>query len=60
MEDTTYLGPGRKARSNAELVKKVARIAREYGRPIATPSQARELILTGARAARAPELQLVS
>jgi 3-keto-5-aminohexanoate cleavage enzyme len=61
LEDTTYLAPGRKARSNAELVEKMARIAREYGRPIATPSQARELIGTGhhSPAVRA-ELQLVS
>ena len=47
-EDTTYVGVGRKAASNAELVAKVARIATEYGRPIATPEQTREIILSGA------------
>lgn len=63
MEDTTYLAPGRKARSNAELVEKVARIARDYGRPIATPSQARELIFNGAQPATSgarTEFQLVA
>jgi 3-keto-5-aminohexanoate cleavage enzyme len=44
-EDTTFAAPGCKATSNAELVAKVVRIATEYGRPIATPQQTREIIL---------------
>jgi 3-keto-5-aminohexanoate cleavage enzyme len=47
-EDTTFVATGRKAASNAELVAKVVRIATEYGRPIATPQQAREIILGAA------------
>jgi hypothetical protein len=31
-------------RSNADLVKKVARIARSVGRPVATPDQARKML----------------
>jgi 3-keto-5-aminohexanoate cleavage enzyme len=30
--------------TNAELVEKVARVARELGREIATPSEAREIL----------------
>lgn len=47
-EDTTFVATGRKATSNAELVAKVARIATEYGRPIATPEQTREIVLAAA------------
>jgi 3-keto-5-aminohexanoate cleavage enzyme len=32
------------AKSNAELVEKVVRIARELGREIASPSEAREIL----------------
>jgi 3-keto-5-aminohexanoate cleavage enzyme len=42
MEDNIYLEKGVLAKSNAELVEKVVAMAREYGRPVATPSQARE------------------
>jgi 3-keto-5-aminohexanoate cleavage enzyme len=44
-EDTTFVAAGRKASSNAELVAKVARIATEYGRPIATPEETREILI---------------
>ncbi len=47
-EDTTFVATGRKATSNAELVAKVARIATEYGRAIATPEQTREIVLAAA------------
>ncbi len=43
LEDNVYYSKGRLAR-NEELVARVARIAREAGRPVATPSQARELL----------------
>lgn len=42
-EDTIHFARGRLARSNAELVARVARIARETGREIATPDQARAI-----------------
>jgi uncharacterized protein (DUF849 family) len=44
MEDNIYLSEGELAKTNAELVEKVARIARELGREIATPSEAREIL----------------
>ncbi|NCB74345.1 MAG: 3-keto-5-aminohexanoate cleavage protein [Clostridia bacterium] len=48
MEDNIYLGKGQLAKSNAELVEKIVRIANELGRPIATPAQAREMLGLGA------------
>lgn len=48
MEDNVYLGKGEKAQSNAQLVEKIVRIAKELGRPIATPAQAREMLGLGA------------
>lgn len=47
MEDNIYLEKGRLAKSNAELVEKIVRIATELGRPIATPAQAREILGLG-------------
>lgn len=44
MEDNIYLAPGVLAKSNAELAEKVVRIAKELGREIATPEEAREII----------------
>ena len=43
-EDNIYLEKGVKAASNGELVAKVVRLARELGRPIATPAQARKIL----------------
>ena len=43
-EDNVYLGKGQKAGSNGELVAKVVRIAKELGREIATPAEAREIL----------------
>jgi len=43
-EDNIYLKRGVLARSNADLVGKVANIARELDRPIATPDDAREML----------------
>jgi 3-keto-5-aminohexanoate cleavage enzyme len=44
MEDNPFLEPGNYARSNAELVENIVRIARELGREVATPAEARQLI----------------
>ncbi len=47
-EDNIYYAPGRRAASNAELVARIARIAFELGRPLATPAEARWILgLTG-------------
>ena len=43
-EDNVYLGKGHKAASNGELVAKVVRMAKELGREIATPAEAREIL----------------
>jgi len=44
MEDNLYLSRGVMAENNAQLVEKTVRIAREIGRPIATPNEAREIL----------------
>ncbi|MDH5391273.1 MAG: 3-keto-5-aminohexanoate cleavage protein [Candidatus Bathyarchaeota archaeon] len=44
MEDNIYLEKGVLAKSNAELVAKISRIAKELGRRIATPSETREIL----------------
>lgn len=44
MEDSIYLRRGVLAKSNAEIVERVVRIVREYGKEIATPSEAREIL----------------
>ena len=43
-EDNIYLSKGVKAYSNAELVEKIARIARDLDREIATPEEARKIL----------------
>lgn len=44
MEDSPYLDGGKTlAKSNAELVEKIVRIARELGREIASPDEARKI-----------------
>ena len=43
-EDNIYLSQGVKAKSNAEMVEKVLRIARELDREIATPEEARGIL----------------
>lgn len=47
MEDSPLYGPGQLAESNAQLVERVVRIAKEIGRPVATPEQAREMMGLG-------------
>lgn len=44
MEDNIYLRQGVMAKTNAELVERVVRICREYGREIATPNEARTIL----------------
>jgi uncharacterized protein (DUF849 family) len=43
-EDNIFIERGVLAKSNAELVEKVVRIARELGREIATPDEARKIL----------------
>ncbi|MEG0307736.1 MAG: 3-keto-5-aminohexanoate cleavage protein [Clostridium sp.] len=43
-EDNVYLSKGVMAKTNAELVEKAVRIAKELGREIATPAEAREIL----------------
>ena len=50
LEDNIYYAKGKLA-SNEELVARVVRIAGEFGRPVATPEQARELLGLPVRAA---------
>jgi len=43
-EDNVYISKGVLAKSNGELVEKVVRLAKEFGREIATPAEAREIL----------------
>ena len=43
-EDNVYIEKGVLAKSNGELVEKVVRLAKELGREIATPDEAREIL----------------
>ncbi len=44
LEDNVYISKGVPARSNGELVEKVVRLAKEFGREIATPAEARKIL----------------
>jgi 3-keto-5-aminohexanoate cleavage enzyme len=44
MEDNVYLSKGRLLKSNAEIVERIARIAHDMNRDVATPRQARQMI----------------
>jgi len=44
LEDNIYIEKGELARNNAQLVEKAIRIARELGREIATPQEARKIL----------------
>jgi 3-keto-5-aminohexanoate cleavage enzyme len=44
LEDNLYIEKGELAQSNAQLVEKAIRIARELGREIATPQEARKIL----------------
>lgn len=43
-EDNVYLSKGVLAKSNGEMVEKVVRLAKELGREIATPAEARQIL----------------
>ena len=44
LEDNVYYSRGNLAKSNAQLVERTVRIAKELNRPIATPAEAREIL----------------
>jgi 3-keto-5-aminohexanoate cleavage enzyme len=48
LEDVVYVAPGEYADSNAQLVTRARALCDAIGRPVATPSQARELLGIGA------------
>ena len=48
-EDNVFISKGVVAKSNGELVEKVVRLAKEFGREIATPAEAREILGLKAR-----------
>lgn len=43
-EDNVYYGKGELATSNAQLVERIVRIAKEIGREVATPDEARAIL----------------
>ncbi len=43
-EDNIYVSKGVLAKSNGELVEKIVRFAKEFGRPVATPAEARAIL----------------
>ena len=44
LEDNVYYRRGEKAKSNAQLVERAARVAHEMNREVATPRQARQML----------------
>ena len=44
MEDNIYYRKGELAKTNAQLVERIVRIAKEYGREVATPQDARKIL----------------
>jgi 3-keto-5-aminohexanoate cleavage enzyme len=44
LEDNIYYSKGQLAKSNAELVSRIARIAKEAGRELASPAEARKIL----------------
>jgi 3-keto-5-aminohexanoate cleavage enzyme len=44
MENNIYYARGQLLETNAQSVERVVRLAKELGRPIATPQQAREML----------------
>lgn len=44
LEDNIYYRRGELARGNAQLVERIVRLAEEFGRPVASPSEARKLL----------------
>jgi 3-keto-5-aminohexanoate cleavage enzyme len=48
LEDNVFYRPNELAESNTQLVERAVRFAGEFGRPVATPDQAREILGIGA------------
>jgi 3-keto-5-aminohexanoate cleavage enzyme len=48
-EDNPYYRPGERATGNAQLIGRLARLAQELGRPVATPAEARQMLGLPAR-----------
>ncbi len=44
LEDNIYYSKGVLAKTNAELVERIVRMAKEFGREIASPSEARKIL----------------
>jgi uncharacterized protein (DUF849 family) len=44
LEDNLYIGPGIKATSNAEQVRKIRRILEELSFEVATPAEVRDML----------------
>jgi 3-keto-5-aminohexanoate cleavage enzyme len=44
MEDNIYMSKGVLAKSNVEFVEKAKTVCKEYGREIATPAEARQIL----------------
>jgi 3-keto-5-aminohexanoate cleavage enzyme len=52
-QDIPYFSKGKPAKSNVELVSRIARIAKDLGREIATPDDVRKMLkLPGAKAGK--------
>lgn len=49
MEDSIYISKGVMAKSNAQFVEKVTRIANDIGREVATPNEARRILALPSR-----------
>lgn len=47
LEDNIYYSKGVLAKTNAQYVEHVVRLAREYGREIATPDEAQKILNIG-------------
>ena len=43
-EDVRYMGPGELARTNGQLIERVAEMSRSAGRPVASPEEARVIL----------------
>ena len=50
MEDNIYYNRGELVKKNSQFVERIVRIAEEYGRPVATPDEAREILNLSKRA----------
>jgi 3-keto-5-aminohexanoate cleavage enzyme len=58
LEDNVYYRRGEKAKSNAQLVERAARLAYELNRDVATPEQARQMLGLAQEATKYPAKQV--